>query len=162
MIMAHEECTFCDLDGFRATSVFLLENELCLFANSEEGNDVIVPKAHRPTVFDLTAAEIDATFELLRAARPLLDERYKPDGFTIGWNCYAAAGQEVAHAHLHVLLRFADEPKAGQGIRWPLRQADNRRPDPTAPGHGIRDFAAPRSDDDRGTEDSAVPGRTVD
>lgn len=137
MTAAHEDCTFCDLDGFRATSVLLLENELCLFANSEEGNGVIVPKAHRPTVFDLTPAEIGATFELLNAARPLLDERYKPDGFTIGWNCYAAAGQEVPHAHLHVLPRFADEPKAGIGIRRLLRQ----------PG------------DDRGTEDSAVPRR---
>jgi hypothetical protein len=41
---------------------------------------------------------------------------------------------------MHVLLRFADEPKAGQGIPWPLRQADNRRPDPTAPGRGSRRF----------------------
>jgi diadenosine tetraphosphate (Ap4A) HIT family hydrolase len=76
---------------------------------------------------------------LLRQARPLLDERYKPDGFNIGWNCYAAGGGDP-HAHMHVLLRFADEPKAGQGIRWPLRQADNRRPDPTAPGQGSRRF----------------------
>jgi hypothetical protein len=41
---------------------------------------------------------------------------------------------------MHVLLRFADEPKAGQGIRWPLRQADNRRLNPTAPGEGSRRF----------------------
>jgi diadenosine tetraphosphate (Ap4A) HIT family hydrolase len=103
------------------------------------GSGVIIPKAHRPTVFELTPAEIDATFELLRQARPLLDERYKPDGFNIGWNCYAAGGG-APHAHLHVLLRFWDEPKAGQGIRWPLRQPDNRRPDPDAPGRGDRSF----------------------
>ncbi len=124
----------------------MLENDLCLFASSEDeellrGSGVIVPKAHGPTVFDLTPAEIGATFDLLRATRPALDERYGPDGFTIGWNCYAAAGQAVPHAHLHVLLRFADEPKAGMGIRWPLRQRDNRRPDPTARGEGRRDFA---------------------
>jgi histidine triad (HIT) family protein len=105
-----------------------------MFFNSEDlegeflrGSGAIIPKAHRPTVFELTPDEIVATFELLRQARPLLDERYKPDGFNIGWNCYAAGGGGP-HAHLHLLLRFWDEPKAGQGIRWPLRQPDNRRP----------------------------------
>ncbi len=144
--MARADCVFCDLDGLRAHSVLLLENDLCLFVNSEDlegdllrGSGVIIPKAHRPTVFDLTSAEVEATFALLREARGLLDERYRPDGFNIGWNCYAAGGG-APHAHMHVLLRFADEPKAGQGIRWPLRQPDNRRPDPSAPGTGNTDF----------------------
>jgi hypothetical protein len=48
---------------------------------------VIVPKAHRPTVFDLTREEVAATFDLLRDARPLFEARYRPDGYTIGWNC---------------------------------------------------------------------------
>lgn len=142
-----EECTFCDLDGFLTSSALVLENELCLFANSDEdevlrGSGVIVPKTHRPTVFDLAPEEVAATFDLLRVARPLLEERYRPDGFNLGWNCYAAGGQRVAHAHLHVLLRYADEPKAGTGIRYALRQADNRRPDPTAPGQLRRTFLA--------------------
>ena len=144
--MARADCVFCDLDGLRTRSVLLLENDLCLFVNSEDlegdllrGSGVIIPKAHRPTVFDLTSAEVEATFALLREARGLLDERYRPDGFNIGWNCYAAGGG-APHAHMHVLLRFADEPKAGQGIRWPLRQPDNRRPDPSAPGTGNTDF----------------------
>jgi diadenosine tetraphosphate (Ap4A) HIT family hydrolase len=142
-------CIFCNLEGIRSGAVLLLENELCVFANSEtlegdllRGSGVIIPKAHRPTVFELTPAEVGASFELLREARPLLDERYRPDGFNVGWNCYAAGGG-APHAHMHVLLRFADEPKAGQGIRWPLRQPDNRRPDPTAPGQGSRRFLGP-------------------
>jgi histidine triad (HIT) family protein len=141
------KCVFCDQDGLRAGAMLLLEDEHCTFFNSEtlegdrlRGSGAIIPKAHRPTPFDLTPAEITSTFELLRAARPLLDERYRPDGFNIGWNCYAAGGQAAAHAHMHVLLRFADEPKAGQGIRWPLRQPDNLRPDPAAPGQGDRRF----------------------
>ncbi|HEY2777344.1 MAG TPA: HIT domain-containing protein [Gaiellaceae bacterium] len=138
-------CTFCDLDGFRRDSVVLRENELALFGNLEDGgalsgSGVIVPKAHKETVFDLTADEITATFELLRDVRPLLEARYNPDGFNIGWNCFGAAGQEVPHAHMHVLLRFSDEPRAGYGIRWWLRQPENRRPDPTAPGTGRRDY----------------------
>ena len=145
--MRPDGCIFCDLEGLRANSVLLLENELCLFGSSEDGDvlrgsGVIVPKAHRLTVFDLTAAEIGATFDLLRRARPLLDERYRPDGYNVGWNCYAAGGQDIGHAHLHVLVRFGDEPLAGQGIRWALRQPENRRPDPAAPGSGRLDFGA--------------------
>jgi len=104
--MARADCVFCDLDGLRAHSVLLLENDLCLFVNSEDlegdllrGSGVIIPKAHRPTVFDLTSAEVEATFALLREARGLLDERYRPDGFNIGWNCYAAGGRGAACAH---------------------------------------------------------------
>ncbi|MGO9874510.1 MAG: HIT family protein [Acidimicrobiia bacterium] len=139
------ECSFCDVDGFRTNSTVVLEDDLCLFANAENtevlrGSGVIVPKRHAETVFDLTTAEIASTFALLCEARTLLDRRYRPDGYNIGWNCYGAAGQVVHHAHLHVLLRFKDEPRAGKGLRWFLRQDDNVRPDPSAFGVGARDF----------------------
>jgi diadenosine tetraphosphate (Ap4A) HIT family hydrolase len=84
---------------------------------------------------------VTATFQLLPEARPVLEARYRPDGYTIGWNVYAASGQSIPHAHLHVMLRFADEPKAGRGLRWWLKQPDNRRPDPRALGSGDRDDA---------------------
>lgn len=142
------DCSFCDVEGFRTDSTLLRENDLCLFANRDagEGDDegllrgagIIVPKAHKTTVFDLSPDEVAATFELLLVARELMDDRYRPDGYTIGWNCYRASGQAVAHAHLHVLPRFLDEPHAGKGVRWFLRQDDNRRPNPLAPGHGTR------------------------
>ena len=57
---------------------------------------------------------------LLQQARALLDERYQPDGYNVGWNSGAVGGQEVFHAHLHVIPRFRDEPLAGQGIRHAL------------------------------------------
>ena len=108
--MAHA-CLFCDIEGFRADSVLFAENELALFGNREagdalNGSGVIVPKAHKPTVFDLSPEEISATFALLRKVRPLLEHRYNPDGFNVGWNCFGAAGQAVPHAHLHMLVRF--------------------------------------------------------
>jgi diadenosine tetraphosphate (Ap4A) HIT family hydrolase len=100
------------------------------------GSGIIVPKAHRETVFDLLPDEFLATQTLLLEVRPLLDAQYRPDGYTIGWNCFAASGQSLPHAHLHVLLRYADEPHAGKGIRWFLRQSDNLRANPTSMGSG--------------------------
>jgi histidine triad (HIT) family protein len=141
--MAKPTCEFCDLDGLRSNSTIVHENALCLFANSDAGENgalvgsgIILPKAHRPTLFDLTAEEFSATFTLLQDVRTVLDDRYRPDGYTVGWNCYEASGQAVMHAHLHVLLRFLDEPEAGHGMRWHLKQASNARPDPSARGRG--------------------------
>jgi len=138
-------CLFCDVAGLRADSVVFAENDLAIFGNLDDGDalsgsGVIVPKAHKPTVFDLSSAEISATFALLREVRPLLEQRYNPDGFNVGWNCFGAGGQSIPHAHMHVLLRFNDEPRVGRGIRWWLRQPENRRVNPFAPGHGRRDF----------------------
>lgn len=90
------------------------------------GSGVIIPVRHAETVFDLTPAEIDATFRLLGEVKQWLDAAYQPQGYNIGWNCGAVGGQEVMHAHLHVIPRFALEPHAGRGIRYWLKQDDNR------------------------------------
>lgn len=64
---------------------------------------------------------------MLLQVKQLLDEQYQPDGYNIGWNCGAVGGQHIAHAHLHIIQRFADEPLAGKGIRHWLKQTENRR-----------------------------------
>jgi diadenosine tetraphosphate (Ap4A) HIT family hydrolase len=121
-------CPFCSIQP----DEILLSGERCLFISTGDpvliGSGMIVPRAHRETVFDLTEAEWSETFVLLQRARALLDEWYHPDGYNVGWNSGAAGGQEVFHAHLHVIPRFRDEPLAGRGIRYALKQPENRRP----------------------------------
>jgi len=48
--------------------------------------------------------------------RATIDRELAPDGYNVGWNSGVAAGQEVFHAHMHVIPRFGDEPLAGKGI----------------------------------------------
>ena len=91
------------------------------------GSQIIVPREHRTSPFELTEEEISATFELLRAVRDDIDASLSPDGYNVGWNYGASAGQEVEHVHLHVIPRFRDEPLAGKGIRYWLKQESNRR-----------------------------------
>ena len=78
-------------------------------------------------MFDLTEEEIASTFSLLTEAKALLDVEYDPQGYNLGWNCGAVAGQTVFHAHLHVIPRYASERYAGKGIRYWLKQESNRR-----------------------------------
>jgi diadenosine tetraphosphate (Ap4A) HIT family hydrolase len=131
--MSGRHCPFCDLSLLKGQEV-VLENSLCRFLMMPQevlkGSGVIVPIAHRGTVFDLTPGEWQATQDLLVEARALLDREFSPDGYNIGWNAGEAGGQHIPHAHLHVIPRFADEPYAGKGIRHWLKSRDNRRPVP--------------------------------
>lgn len=123
-------CPFCHPESSERQRV-VLENELCLFLQEPQevliGSGLIAPRAHRETVFDLTAEEWAATFSLLQEAKERLDARHSPQGYNVGWNCGPVAGQEVFHAHLHVIPRYADEPLAGRGIRYWLKQPTNKR-----------------------------------
>jgi histidine triad (HIT) family protein len=53
------------------------------------------------------------------------DDEFSPDGYNVGWNSGRVGGQEVFHAHLHVIRRFKQEPLAGQGIRSHLKSDAN-------------------------------------
>lgn len=112
---------------------FTLGNEHCAFLTIPgrevlAGSGLIVPFEPRVTVFDLTEVEWVATFELLHEAKAWIDARHAPDGYNIGWNVGRIGGQSIPQAHLHVIPRFADEPLAGKGIRYHLKQHENRRP----------------------------------
>jgi diadenosine tetraphosphate (Ap4A) HIT family hydrolase len=109
---------------FRHETVLFVQNEK--FQGALRGSGVIIPVRHAETVFDLTPEEIDATFTLLKTVRAWMDDRYRPDGYNVGWNCLAVGGQIDMHAHMHVIPRFRQEPYAGRGIRYWLKQPENR------------------------------------
>jgi len=123
-------CPFCDLES-NARQEIILENELCLFLQEPQevliGSGIIIPKEHRESVFDLTEKEWQATFSLLQLAKEIIDAKYKPNGYNIGWNIGTVAGQEIFHVHLHIIPRYIDEPLAGKGIRYWFKQASNKR-----------------------------------
>lgn len=123
-------CPYCP--PVAAAIRVLFRRELVLFLQDEryqgalKHSGVIIPVAHRDTVFDLTGPEVLATFRLLADVKRWMDEQFQPSGYNVGWNCGAVAGQVVLHAHLHVIPRFAQEPLAGQGIRSHLKSDANR------------------------------------
>jgi len=112
-------CVFCDLQGTREV---LYEDEL-VFAIPDAfpvspGHALVITKRHCPTYFDTTAAERAALAEAVVKVRAVLEERYRPDGYNVGANCGAAAGQSVMHLHIHVIPRYAgDELFPRGGVR---------------------------------------------
>ena len=121
-------CSFC---SEMSPNRLLIEGKLCFFMDTADpvliGSGMILPRAHRETVFDLTSEEWLETQTLLHQAKLYFDQNHRPDGYNLGWNCGEIAGQDTPHARLHVIPRFKDEPPAGQGIWHHLKQPANAR-----------------------------------
>lgn len=95
--------------------------------NTLVGSYVIIPKSQVPTPFDLSEKEWEDTHKLMKQIKSYLDKKYQPDGYNVGWNVGQAGGQEIAHAHLHIIPRYSDELYAGKGIRYWFKQPENIR-----------------------------------
>jgi diadenosine tetraphosphate (Ap4A) HIT family hydrolase len=83
------------------------------------GHTLVVPQRHEADVFRLSAEEQRSLLELVGVVRERLARELAPDGFNIGINVGAAAGQTVAHAHVHVIPRKkgdVEDPRGG--VRW--------------------------------------------
>jgi diadenosine tetraphosphate (Ap4A) HIT family hydrolase len=134
------ECVFCNHDALRSAEV-VFETDHCMYASTRDPRDppdvlpgcgIIVTFAHKPSPFDFSPDEWADVRELLLQAKGAWDERLAPDGYLLAWNAFP----DVPHAHLHVIPRFDDEPRAEEGARSAIKVAGNRRPDPAAPGNG--------------------------
>lgn len=80
------------------------------------GHTLIVTRRVTPDWFSTTDAERAAMLALVDEVKAQLDAELHPDGYNIGFNAGAAAGQTVMHVHVHVIPRFRgdmDDPRGG-------------------------------------------------
>jgi len=114
-----DNCPFCEL----AQDRIIAENGSCMAIRDgfpvSPGHTLIIPKRHAASYFDLTDAERRDLMTLMEECRDELVAELKPDGFNVGFNDGAAAGQTVMHLHLHLIPRFdGDVPDPRGGVRW--------------------------------------------
>ena len=84
-----------------------------------KGHALVVPVRPVPSLYDLDPQLQAEVWDMVRRVRLYLGERYQPAGFNIGVNDGRAAGQTIAHAHVHVIPRYAgDVSDPRGGIRW--------------------------------------------
>lgn len=82
------------------------------------GHALIVTKRPVVTWFDADEEEQASLIELVDTVARHMDAtlRPQPDGYNVGFNAGAAAGQTVMHLHLHVIPRYdgdVDDPRGG-------------------------------------------------
>ncbi len=124
-------CPFCIENNLLRVSV-LYQDDLWYVTDMEEGsiNNAVmaITKRHIETPFEINDQEWRELHSLLDRMKKLVDQKEQPKGYNLGWNIHQTGGQNVAHAHLHLLGRYEDEPLAGKGIRYAFKQPNNSRP----------------------------------
>jgi diadenosine tetraphosphate (Ap4A) HIT family hydrolase len=100
------DCPFCWLPAER-----ILETNARALAIADAfpvspGHTLIIPRRHTTSFFELTEDEVAAVYELLRRMKDFLDDTLKPGGYNVGVNVGAAAGQTIAHVHVHLIPRY--------------------------------------------------------
>jgi diadenosine tetraphosphate (Ap4A) HIT family hydrolase len=117
--MTSASCPFCHLDP---SSVICSNRHAVAVWDGfpvTPGHSLIIPKRHIVSFFEATPEEQAALFEILGEIRSRLIAERRPDGFNIGVNDGAAAGQTVMHLHIHLIPRYlGDTADPRGGVRW--------------------------------------------
>lgn len=114
--MSDDACPFC------ASGDDVLANDLAVVRRDlhpvTPGHLLVLTRRHVADFFDATADERAALLALLDQARALLQRERAPDGFNVGVNVGEAAGQTIAHVHIHLIPRYrGDTPRPRGGVR---------------------------------------------
>lgn len=112
-------CAFCTLPASRVIDSSQTGLVICDGFPISQGHSLIIPRRHTGSFFDLSAEERHDLLNLLDRAKAELDAEFSPDGYNIGINDGAAAGQTVPHLHIHLIPRYTgDCPDPRGGVRW--------------------------------------------
>jgi len=117
--MEEVSCPFCRLPPSRIVA----GDDLALVVRDgfpvSPGHTLIIPRRHFGSFFETTEAERASLLHLLDEARLIIDAQFHPDGYNIGINDGAAAGQTVPHLHIHLIPRYkGDREDPRGGVRW--------------------------------------------
>jgi len=119
----NKSCPFCRIIASDETNRIIKRNDQAILIRDgypvSEGHSLIIPNRHIASFFEATDSEREAILTLIDEAKAELDKEYDPAGYNIGINDGLAAGQTVAHLHIHLIPRYegdVEDPRGG--IRW--------------------------------------------
>ncbi|WP_073308985.1 HIT family protein [Halobaculum gomorrense] len=122
-----DDCIFCSIVAGDIPARVVAETDDALaFLDANpmaRGHTLVVPKGHHQRVADLSREESRAVFDLVHDLAPAIEDAVNADAHTIGVNDGPDAGQEVPHAHVHIIPRFERD---GGG---PIHVAAGERPE---------------------------------
>ena len=105
------------------TEGIILEGENCVAFYDRypvnEGHALVIPCEPVLSLYELDDCMQAELWDMVRQVRTILKEKFNPDGFNIGINDGASAGQTIPHIHIHLIPRYngdIEDPRGG--IRW--------------------------------------------
>ena len=116
-------CPFCQFLSGEINVSILFENQTGFVVRDgypiTNGHTLIIPKRHVGSFFEITPEERQDLFDLVDQAKDQLDKEFKPASYNIGINDGEAAGQTIAHLHIHLIPRYSEPDKDPRGgVRW--------------------------------------------
>jgi len=106
-------CIFCKIVAGTIPCFKLFEDaETLAFMDINpvhDGHCLIIPKAHYPTVFDITPEAFAAAARTATRVARAVNAAVKADGFNLMQANGEGAGQSVGHFHLHIIPRRAED-----------------------------------------------------
>jgi len=119
------DCVFCKIIGGAVKAEVIYEDEFVLaFLDAHpasRGHAMVIPKVHAETLKDLPDTLLGPLFRGVKNVVTLLENALQPAGLNVGWNHGWAAGQRVAHLHVHLIPRYAGD--GGGGIQFIVRSS---------------------------------------
>ena len=133
-------CVFCDIVAGTAEASFVhRDDDVVAFMDLRPinvGHLLVVPRQHAVLVGELAPAVAAAVWSTgLRVAAAVRTSGWRCDGVSFYVADGEAAGQEIAHVHLHVIPRWADD---GFGFRFPASYGERTRLELEVAAEGIR------------------------
>lgn len=109
-----DNCIFCKILAGELESSIVAEDEHALafmdISQINAGHVLIVPRRHAVELGDLSEEEAANVFRLVhRIAAALPNSGLRCDGYNLFQSNGTAAGQDVFHAHFHLIPRFRDD-----------------------------------------------------
>lgn len=116
-----DTCVFCKIVRGELPCFKISENESALafldIHPANPGHTLVIPKRHAENVFETTPEEWRAMSDLVHTLAIAVEKATGADGLNIKMNNREHGGQDVMHAHVHIVPRFR-----GDGVVKPITQ----------------------------------------
>ncbi len=127
------DCVFCGVVAGTepAHRVHRTEQTLAFLdaAPAAPGHALVVPTSHHETLTAMPAELAGELFETVQRVTAAVESALDPEGASIVQSNGTAAGQDVFHAHVHVIPRFEDD---GVTVSWSPGELTNDAEDTAA------------------------------
>jgi diadenosine tetraphosphate (Ap4A) HIT family hydrolase len=121
--MKTNPCPFCAGIDSEIASRVVVRDELSFCIHDaypvSKGHCLIIPVRHISSFFEANEVEKLSLMNVLEMAKHRIEQTHNPQGFNIGINDGAVAGQTIPHLHIHLVPRYTgDVEKPEGGVRW--------------------------------------------
>jgi len=101
-------CPFCDIEVLSKQTIKEYSSVLVLYnyAPITRGHVLVIPKKHQTNFSEISAEIINEMMCIIGQVSQKFEKYLKTDGFSYQLNEGHHAGQEVMHAHFHVVPRY--------------------------------------------------------